>query len=219
LRAAVRVGKLRTMSRLVLDDNAASLEVRTATPDDLDGLTALLTAAFEQDPIWRWAFPDNGLERLWRLLIGSALRYPNVWVAGDYAAAAVWIPPGGVELTEAEEEQLEPLLESVIGARAADVIELMERFDSSHPHDQPHYYLSLLGTDPARRGEGIGMALLRHNLAQIDAEGMPAYLESTNPANNSRYQGVGFSPRGSFSTPDDQHSVTTMWREPRSRED
>jgi GNAT superfamily N-acetyltransferase len=207
-----RIGKLRTMSRP--GPAAADLEVRSATPEDLDGLTALLTAAFEHDPIWRWAFPDSGLEVLWRFLIGSALRYPNVWVAADYAAAAVWIPPGGAELTEAEEEEIEPLLESVIGARAAEVIELMERFDSNHPHDAPHHYLSLLGTDPARRGEGIGMSLLRHNLAQIDAQGLPAYLESTNPANNLRYQGEGFAPRGSFSTPDDQHVVTTMWRTP-----
>jgi GNAT superfamily N-acetyltransferase len=196
---------------------AADLEARTATPEDLDGLTALLTAAFAEDPIWRWAFPDSGLEVLWRFLVGSALRYPNVWVAGDYAAAAVWIPPGGVELTEAEEEQIEPLVQSIIGPRAAEVIELMERFDANHPHGTPHYYLSLLGTDPRHRGEGIGMALLRHNLAQIDAEGTPAYLESTNPGNNTRYEGVGFSPRGSFSTPDESRSVTTMWREPRAR--
>ena len=32
------------------------------------------------------------------------------------------------------------------------------------------------------------MALLADNLALIDAERMPAYLESTNPANNARYE-------------------------------
>jgi GNAT superfamily N-acetyltransferase len=200
------------MSRLALDDDAAALEVRTATGDDLDALTTLLTAAFDQDPLWRWAFPESGLETLWRFLIRSALRYPNTSIAGDFAAAAVWIPPGGVELTEAEEEQVEPLLRGVIGPRAAEVIELMERFDANHPHDPPHYYLSLLGTDPSRRGEGIGMALLRHNLAQLDTEGMPAYLESTNPLNDARYGSVGFAPHGAFTTPDHERSVTTMWR-------
>jgi hypothetical protein len=39
-------------------------------------------------------------------MIGSAIRYPWVWISGDYAAAAVWIPPDGSELTEDEEERV-----------------------------------------------------------------------------------------------------------------
>ncbi len=38
------------------------------------------------------------------------------------------------------------------------------------------------------------MDLLRHNLAKIDEQRMPAYLESSNPRNDQRYQGVGFRP-------------------------
>jgi hypothetical protein len=45
---------------------------------------------------------------------------------------------------------------------------------------------------------------------------MPAYLESTNPANDRRYEGVGFERVGEFSTPDGQHMVSTMWRGPAS---
>jgi predicted GNAT family acetyltransferase len=58
------------------------------------------------------------------------------------------------------------------------------------------------------------MRLLAENLARIDAEGMPAYLESSNPVNDRRYEGVGFERVGEFSTPDGAHTVTTMWREP-----
>jgi GNAT superfamily N-acetyltransferase len=39
---------------------------------------------------------------------------------------------------------------------------------------EPHYYLSLLGTRDEHRGRGLGMALLKENLARIDAERMPA---------------------------------------------
>ena len=94
-------------------------------------------------------------------------------------------------------------------------MDLLERFEESHPRDEPHYYLSLLGTHPARRGHGVGMRLLAENLAQIDGEGMPAYLESSNPANEERYERVGFERVGSFSTPDGSHTVATMWRNPR----
>ena len=59
------------------------------------------------------------------------------------------------------------------------------------------------------------MELLAANLARINTEGMPAYLESSNPANNARYEGLGFKRHGEFSTPDGEHRVTTMWREAR----
>ena len=78
------------------------MEVRVATEDDLDGIARDADLGFESDPLWSWAFPRReDLGVWWRFFVSSALRYPWVLVAGDYAAAAVWIPPGGVELTEA----------------------------------------------------------------------------------------------------------------------
>lgn len=56
------------------------------------------------------------------------------------------------------------------------------------------------------------MGLLVENLQAIDAEGMPAYLESSNPANCPRYEEIGFERIGSFSTPDGSHEVAMMWR-------
>jgi GNAT superfamily N-acetyltransferase len=192
-----------------------SIRTRTATPADLDRLTALFSEAFRGDPLWRWAFPDEtALAVWWRLFVGSALRYPWVWVAGDFAAAAVWIPPGGVELTDDEEARVEPLLRELVGERAPDVLELLERFEAAHPHEEPHYYLSLLGTADRHRGKGIGMALLSENLGLIDANGAAAHLESSNPANNARYERVGFRRSGEFTTPDGERTVATMWREP-----
>ena len=195
---------------------AGAAAPRVAVATDLDGLTNTLVLAFERDPLWRWAFPEPGtLEPFWRFYIKGVLRYPCTRVSGDYAAAALWVPPGGTELTDADEAQVEPLLRRLIGPRTADVTELLDRFEHAHPHEPPHYYLSLLGTHPAERGRGLGMTLLADNLARIDAEGAPAYLESSNPANDSRYERVGFRPVGEFSTPDGAHTVTTMWRDAR----
>jgi GNAT superfamily N-acetyltransferase len=190
-----------------------SMEIRTADRDDLDGLTHLLTEAFRGDPLWRWVFHDEaGLEAMWRFYTASALRYSCISIAGDFAAASVWIPPGGDELTAAEEAQMEPILRGLVGKRTPDVLTLLERFDEAHPRSEPHYYLSLLGTADRHRGHGIGMALLAENLRAIDEERMPAYLESTNPANNRRYERAGFARLGEFTTPDGARTVTTMWR-------
>jgi GNAT superfamily N-acetyltransferase len=192
-----------------------SKKPRTATASDLDGLTTTLTAAFENDPLWSWAFPDPEDMAVWwrQLYLSSALRFPWVWVSGDYAAVSSWIPPGESELTEDAEKRIEPLLTELIGPRAAAVVELVNRFDAAHPSERPHYYLSLLGTHPQQRGRGLGMALLAENLERTDAEGFPAYLESTNPANNARYERLGFRRVGEFTTPDGERTVTTMWRE------
>jgi hypothetical protein len=94
----------------------------------------------------------------WRYCIASALRYPWVRITGDYAAAAVWIPPHGVELTEEEEESVVPLIRDLIGPRCDDVLELLDRFEASHPRAEPHCYLSLLGNGSrsSRRRAGNG---------------------------------------------------------------
>jgi GNAT superfamily N-acetyltransferase len=189
---------------------------RVATASDVPAVTATLTAAFAGDPLWRWAFPDlDDLEAMWRIFVTSALRYPWLRMFDGAIAAAVWIPPGGTELTDAENADLEPMLHSRIGDRADSVLELIERFERAHPAQPPHYHLTLLGTHPDHRGHGIGMALLAQTLALIDAEGVPAYLESSNPANDARYERVGFRKVGEFTTPDGAHAVATMWREPR----
>ena len=193
---------------------------RSATLADLPVVTETISLAFHDDPTWSWAFPDPvGRQAkyavFWRFLIAGALRYPWVRMTEGCEAASVWIPPGGTEIAPEDEAQLVPLLEELVGARAGEVIELFDRFEASHPRDEPHYYLSLLGTHPSHSGRGIGIGLLSENLARIDLEGMPAYLESSNPANNHRYERYGFEKIGEFYPPGGSTPVTTMWRNAR----
>ncbi len=132
-------------------------------------------------------------------------------------ATAVWLPPNASEMTDEQQSRLVALAHQYLGSGAEDYLELGARFESAHPKNEPHYYLTLLATHPAHRGRGVGMSLLAQNLALIDAEGWPAYLESSNPANDSRYATLGFVPIGEFSYPRGGPKVTTMWREPRPK--
>jgi ribosomal protein S18 acetylase RimI-like enzyme len=68
------------------------------------------------------------------------------------------------------------------------VFEQMERY---HPKE-PHWYLPLIGVDPACQGQGHGSTLMRHAVDRCDREGLPAYLESSNPRNISLYLRHGF---------------------------
>ncbi len=180
---------------------------------DAAAVIGVIAGAFLHDPTWSWAFPDPATRRQWwEFCIHGALRYPWTLKTNGFETVSVWIPPAGFEFSHDDEQRVPSLLAKFVGSRAAEVAELMRRFEEAHPRTEPHYYLSLLGTRDEHRGRGLGMALLRENLARIDAERMPAYLESSNPGNNHRYESVGFRSIVSFQAPGGGPVVTGMWR-------
>ena len=193
---------------------------RPVTDADVDSIANLFAHAFNQDPTWSWAFPDqaNRFDQhlaWWGLYLHSAVPYDWVWMTEDGGAASLWIPPGEPELSEEDEADAEPLLRRLVGSHADDVLTLLDRFDSNHPADEPHFYLSLLGTHPDHRGEGKGMGLLAENLTRIDELHMPAYLESSNRGNDHRYERLGFQQVGEFAAPGGEPTVACMWRSAR----
>lgn len=190
-----------------------TLAVAPATVGDAPRAVDVISAAFLHDPTWSWAFPDpRARRRWWDVCTLGALRYTWVLRTAGFEAVSVWIPPGGTEVSPEVEAWLPDLLRELVGPRAPEVGELLQRFGDAHPRHTPHYYLSLLATASEHRGRGLGIALLRENLARIDREGAPAYLESSNPANNPRYMALGFLPVTSFQAPGDGPVVTGMWR-------
>lgn len=188
------------------------LAVYAATEANSSRITDVVCDSFLDDPTWSWAFPDPAVRsQWWTFCIREALRYPWTFSTEGFETVSVWIPPDGSELSPDAELSVPDRLIDLVGDRASDVGELLDRFGRAHPRHERHYYLSLLGTAGEHRGRGLGMALLQENLARIDAEHMPAYLESSNPNNNHRYESVGFVAVTSFQAPSDGPTVT-MWR-------
>ena len=177
----------------------------------------ILVDAFYADPLWGWAFPDDSRRReqhraVWGAAVEGALRYPWVRLSDGDTAAAVWIPPGGTELTEEGAVRFEELLVELLGPDAPRALGAFEALEEHHPWDEPHFYLSLLGTASEHRGHGYGLALLADCLREIDGHAMPAYLESSNPANVALYGRYGFVPREVLTIPGGGPEIVTMWR-------
>ncbi len=201
----------------------SDLDVRTATTADVEAVTETLALAFRDDPVWGPALvsADGRTDHLlpfWRAFVVGAVGHDTVFLsdgpAGEAATVAVWLPPGVDELTPEQERELDALMSDALAPERFDAYErLWTLFEEAHPHEPPHMYLSLLATHPDHRGRGIGQQLLAQNLARFDAAGHPAYLESTNPANDHRYRRAGFRPLGGFRAVLDDAPVTTMWRE------
>jgi hypothetical protein len=84
-----------------------------------------------------------------------------------------------------------------------------------HALDRDHNHLSPFGTHPEHGGHTWGMELLACDLTRIDAEQVPAHLESTNPVNLGRYRSLGFNVRGEYPLPGEGLTVSTMWRDAR----
>ena len=68
---------------------------------------------------------------------------------------------------------------------------VFDALDARHPQ-QPHWYLGILGVDSERQRRGIGGRLLREWLAQVDADGGAAYLETDRRENVAFYARAGF---------------------------
>lgn len=58
--------------------------------------------------------------------------------------------------------------------------------------DGPTWHLAVLATDAAHGGRGLARLLLDHVLQRCDADGLAAWLETTNPVNPPIYEGYGF---------------------------
>ncbi len=190
---------------------------RRALVEDLDRVTAVVALAFAEDPLWGRALarPDGRVDHhaeFWRIFVDGPVRQGTTWLTPRGEATSVWVGPGATELSPDQEAQLEALARDRLGSGADTYLELLTRFEAAHPRSEPHHYLSLLATDPGHRGHGLGMALLAQGLDRIDAEHLPAYLESSNPANDRRYERLGFEQIGAIAYPGESPSVATMWR-------
>ena len=135
--------------------------VRKATLVDLPEMTTTLVRAFAADPVWGgWAFPDRGHAALHRglffdLWLEMALRHDFVWVTARCEAVASWFPPGTGEDTPEDHARLKRLAHENLGAHAATFLAGQELIETSRPQEPRHYYLSILGTDPAHRGRRL----------------------------------------------------------------
>jgi GNAT superfamily N-acetyltransferase len=97
-----------------------------------------------------------------------------------------------------------------VGHRGPMVGRALLEVEHAHP-TEPHWYLAILGVRPERTGRGLGGALLEPGLARADAEGMPSYLENSNPRNVPFYERHGFDVVAEHWLPNGP-VLTYMWR-------
>lgn len=177
-----------------------------------------LLAAFADDPVIRWLYPDaetyqRAFAEVVRLSAGAAFDAGTVDVSEGGAAVAIWDPPEtGRDPEQASAAWAAHFEAHVDPARLGDVFAWGEQVGHFHP-TEPRWHLAMIGVTPEHQGRGQGAALLRAGLERCDRDGLPAYLESGSPRNRTLYERHGFEVTGRITVPRGP-TLWPMWRAP-----
>ena len=195
-------------------------EVRPATEAELPAVGRVLAAAFEDDPIWGYLTSPRAdwTPRATAWFEADARTrmkgHGEVLVDDELRGAALWASPNHWRGTAGEAVAIALPSIRLFRSRLPLSLRTVMRMEREHPKQPDHWYLAVLGTDPAHQGQGIGSALIRAVTDRCDEQGLGAYLESSKESN------VPFYARHGFQVTQEQavgsgHKIWLMWRDPK----
>src|SRR3954447_18145408 len=184
--------------------------MRTLTDDDAIRAGAVLARAFDDDPAFRWWYPEPDERRDWlpgffaaqvrlALLLGDALGSDE----GD--AVALSLPPGAT--IDADAIGRAGVGAAIAGAgpdRAPQIGLFLETLGALHAGaaPEPHWQLFFLGVEPASHGRGQGSALVEEMTARAGRDGVPCYLDTITAPNVAFYERRGYRVAAEADVPD-----------------
>ncbi len=162
----------------------------------LDHAADVLAAAFADDPVMGWIFPDaetrpTHLRAFMAMAAERSLSMGHAYQLKDGDGVALWSPPDLAFYDEAAGTAFYEIALAANGDRTELVLGGLSEMGEHHP-EEPHFYLANIGVGPSSQGQGLGAVLLQRVLTTCDDEGLVAYLESSNPRNVSLYERAGF---------------------------
>ncbi len=197
----------------------------TAIEGDLPEVTRTLSDAFAADPHMNWFMRDDARRdrarlAFFRFLMREGCAAGRIDRPAGGGAAAVWMPfewlapePFWSELKAAP-----TMLRATGLARFGRLQAIRADMDRHHPMERRHAYLWFLGVSPALQGHGLGSRLLAVAATRLDAEGLPAYLETGTTRNVALYRRHGFEVISEHKARADAPTMWSLWREPAAAE-
>ena len=172
------------------------------TRKDRDAGAAVLGRAFTEYELFRHYFPDKTERRAVAdtfsfILLSVSLKYGEVYASSEkLEGVAAWLPPGKATFGVWQIIRSVPLSILFRFARlGASRLQAYGRYvDKMHRKlvPYPHWYLQVIGVDPAYHGQGFSSRLVRPVLQRIDRERMPCFLDTNTEKNVAIYRRFGF---------------------------
>jgi GNAT superfamily N-acetyltransferase len=173
---------------------------------ELEGAGRVFREAFWNDPFFSYIMGGERYDRaalasMHRFTVMYGLLYGKVCATSEnLEGVALWLPPGATHMGAWRSIRAGVLSVGTAGrlsVKCAFYRRLMAYGGySAGIHERiapfPHWYLLAMGVADAHRGKGFAGRLLRPVLEHLDAEGLPCYLETHNPANPALYEHFGF---------------------------
>lgn len=177
--------------------------VVTARSDQLDGLAAVFSRAFADEPNERAMFPDASRRAVLVPLFGAAAVHLASWdgkvieTTPSMSCLSIWTRPGQATSWQSWVRAAPRLWAMVRRASPGDVRRFATFFSrlENRRHEllpSPHWCLDVLAVLPERQRFGLGAVLVRHGLTRADADGVPAYVETDSEDNAVFYGKLGF---------------------------
>lgn len=166
----------------------------TATPALRSSVVSTVVAAFDRDPAFRYFFDDDGFAEQAATFAGylfdKRVARQTVWVVGQAQAVSLWDGPvygGKAQPAPAAEQPTLKMPATVMGRLQA----YHDAVEGAIP-PAPHWYLGVVATHPDHAGQRLGRAAIAAGLRRASQDGLPAYLETTNPGNVELYRRSGW---------------------------
>jgi ribosomal protein S18 acetylase RimI-like enzyme len=179
-----------------------TIDIVRVREDQIDVAAGVLARAFQLDPPILYVCPDptsraRALPSMMKAFVTYAWMFGEpLTISEKPEAVALWLPLDDLRETP-ERDRLAGVdqIPTILGADAfTRLMHIATAVDRFHQQSAPgkHLYLSFLGVEPSRQGQGLGSALIRPMLERADAEGLPCYLDTFQPRNVPLYQKHGF---------------------------
>lgn len=170
--------------------------VRSLCDADVEPCARALASAFANDPIYRYIHPgDREWERVgprfFRILLRYFAKHATVLTPMSGGAAAIWNAPVAQRPAALARLRFTLQISALLGRRIARGARVGTALESLH-RDEPHWYLAILGTEPAAQRRGLASRLMEPVLARCDAGNVAAHLETATETNLDFYASRGF---------------------------
>lgn len=171
--------------------------LKLVTSRENDKFLNCLVTAFVADPTIRYMWPEptqflEHFKTFANLYCGNAVINQTAWTKSNFAGVAAWLGPNK---EQNEDALIDIIVNTCPGDRVDEILGLLDKLSSYYP-TEACWYLPMIGVDPNFQRQGHGMELMSHMLDEIDSQGLPVYLESSNPKNISLYKLCGFEELG-----------------------
>ena len=179
-----------------MSSSQAPYSVTPVSPEQVHRAAQVLALSFVGDALLLWPMRSDidaytgALIQLEPLARGYA-EIGVLWACDDVTGVVGWVPPTLGDQVGAIVEATADELSSVFdddGVRYA----AQGGWIAEHVPSEPVWYLEIIGVDPAVQGRGIGTALIQHGMERAQADGLPAFLETSVEGNVAYYERLGF---------------------------